>query len=491
MKPCKSDNEMEEQGQLVSPISQALSSSLMSLYVYVVLEFEEAIEEISRFKEALVNAAVPNTPLFSCIMKEDDQGVLRWQKTTVNIDDHTFIAEFPPGEESYDAWVDDYICKLALRPFDPSRPLWELHFLNYKTSKAGASMVFRVHHALGDGISLMSTLFAIATRVDNPALPPTFPTAKPRIKPSGPGIGLCKFFHRIWHTLLVIWYTTVDVISSSLRMTGSIDDSKMPIRGPPGVEYMPVALSSASFQLEDIKEIKKSIGGTVNDVITGIIFYGMQRYLKISLSAVGEHSLEDAFEKRLEMPKDAVIKQMKNLRLTALSLINTRAMSGLQNIDEMLKPKAQVPWGNHFGFLPLRVPIAGKLEHPMEFVRKAKRNLDRHKISLGVFITARIMALLAKLKGPKAISRSLYNTIANTTMGITNMVGPMEEIAISGQAVKSFYYFASGAPQALGVCIVSYTGVVVLQVYARKAYVDANMLCKCFEEAFEEIKQGH
>ena len=51
---------------------------------------------------------------------------------------------------------------------------------------------------------------------------------------------------------------------------------------------------------------------------------------KLSLGAVGEHSVEDAYEKRLEMPKDAVIKQMKNSRLTALCLINTRALAGVQ-----------------------------------------------------------------------------------------------------------------------------------------------------------------
>jgi len=44
--------------------------------------------------------------------------------------------------------------------------------------------------------------------------------------------------------------------------------------------------------------------------------------------------------------------------------------------------------------------------------------------------------------------------------------------------------------QSLDLFIVSYTGVVVLQVYAQKAYVDANMLSKCFMEACEEIKKA-
>ena len=66
----KGEHEMEEQGQWqkVNPLSQALSSSLMSLKVHVVLEFEEAIAEISLYTKALVDAALPRNPLFSCIM---------------------------------------------------------------------------------------------------------------------------------------------------------------------------------------------------------------------------------------------------------------------------------------------------------------------------------------------------------------------------------------------------------------------------------------
>ena len=154
--------------------------------------------------------------------------MLRWQKRTVNIDDHMFIPDhFPPGEESYDGWVDDYVSKLALTPFDQSRPLWEFHILNYKTSKAGATMVIKLHHALGDGISFMSTLFALVTRVDNPELPLSFPTAKPasstvRSTTTSKQWFAARFLKRLWYLMLVVWYTLVDAISSSLRTMGCV-----------------------------------------------------------------------------------------------------------------------------------------------------------------------------------------------------------------------------------------------------------------------------
>jgi len=73
----------------------------------------------------------------------------------------------------------------------------------------------------------------------------------------------------------------------------------------------------------------------------------------------------------------------------------------VQSIDEMLKPKTQAPWGNHFAFLHVQVPIMEKVENPLEFVRTTKLMMDRHKMSLGVFINAKILRCLLKLKGPQ------------------------------------------------------------------------------------------
>ena len=67
----------------------------------------------------------------------------------------------------------------------------------------------------------------------------------------------------------------------------------------------------------------------------------------------------------------------------------------MQNIDEMLKPKTQASLGNHFALLHVWVPIMGKVENPLEFVRREKYIMDRHKMSLGVFINAKILRCLA------------------------------------------------------------------------------------------------
>ena len=68
-------------------------------------------------------------------------------------------------------------------------------------------------------------------------------------------------------------------------------------------------------------------------------------------------------------------------------------------MDEMLKPNAQVPWGNHFVVFILRVPLTGKLENPLDFVKMAKHRIDKQKISLAVFLTVKLPRYIEMLTG--------------------------------------------------------------------------------------------
>ncbi|KAH9322745.1 hypothetical protein KI387_017384, partial [Taxus chinensis] len=437
-------------GEAVSPSSQSLSTSIFSLCIQIILEFEQPVVDIDRSKKTLADALLPKNPRFSSILEEDEKGVLRWKKTTVNIDDHLFIPEFPPGHESYDSLVNEYISNLCITPFNHCRPLWEFHLLNHKTTKAQATLIIKVHHAIGDGISLMSALFSCVTRADNPTIPPTFPAFRKFNFIEAKGFkgnydfSIFKYFGKLWYVVLVLWYTMVDVMDGLLRMMGWKEDSKLPIRGPPGVENLPVTISSTEFPLVDIKQIKTCIGATVNDVLTGIIFCGIQRYLQICLSTGEEQSILDAYEKRSK-PNDTVIKQMQNLRVTSLAMINMRVLARLKNSEEMVNETTEVMWGNQFGFLHLSIPLKN-VKNSLDFVKRAKCIIDRRKMSLGIFAIPKILGSLGRLKGAQALAKCAYNTIASTTMAISNMIGPMEKIAIDQNIIKRFSFFVSGAP---------------------------------------------
>lgn len=217
----------------------------------------------------------------------------------------------------------------------------------------------------------------------------------------------------------------------------------------------------------------------MNDVVTGIIFYGLHRYLLTILSG----------EMNSETNSATVLNEMENLRVTALALINTRSLSGLQNIEEMLKSHTETPWGNHFGFLHSRIPL-GKIENPLEFVQRAKRLLERKKMSRAVFLTSKMLSYLTRFRGAQASAKIVYNTGAKTTLAISNLVGPLEKVAMAGNPVKDFFFCLSGAPQTLFVGILSYAGNLRVQAIGTRGYVEADILSTCFAEAFEEIKQA-
>ncbi|XP_057832443.2 wax ester synthase/diacylglycerol acyltransferase 11 [Cryptomeria japonica] len=400
---------------------------------------------------------------------------MHWVETEVNVDEHVIIPEFPPGQTEYDEFVKDYIGNIHLTPLPKCRPLWAFHFINYNTSKARATMVINMHHSLGDGTSLMSLLLCCVTRVDDPNLPVTFPsfTSPPhKTIPYYSWVStefIYYMFQRIFVPLLVLWYTVSDLITNFLRII-LMEDSKLPFRGPPGVEMLPKVMSSVTFLMEDVKKIKNSVGGTVNDVVMGVIFYGFQRYLEISVSH-GEML--------------GVTKEMAKSRVTGIVCMNTRELSGLKDIKDMLKFNSRAPWGNHFGMLQIPMPVANA-ESPLDFVRRAKQIIDRKKMSLEVFLTRRILCSI----GRRASASGIYNTLANTTLALSNMIGPTEKIALNQIPVKSISFSVSGIPQTLLLTVVSYMGSVRLEVIGTKGYVNSDTLAKCFTECFEEMKEA-
>ncbi|KAH9305077.1 hypothetical protein KI387_009481, partial [Taxus chinensis] len=322
---------------------------------------------------------------------KDSKGVLRWDKRKVNVEEHVFVADFPPNLTSYDEHVDEYVSDMHLRELPPSRPLWEFHFLNYRTINAEATMILNLHHMLGDGVSLMSLALACSTT-----------------------------------------YTLDALIGSFLRVKW-IEDSRFPIRGPPGIELLPKVMASTTFMLHDIRQIKNRVGGSVNDVIMGIVFYGFRRYCQRVLPADPRKTVADT-------------KEMENLRVTALALMNTRSQPGIKGLEEMSKSKTGAPWENRFGYLHLRVPM-GKLEDPLEYVRRAKHMTDKKKMSVALFLTGRLINYITRFKGPTASAKALYNTLANTTFTATNIRGPSEEIALAGYTIRSGFFSVSGVPQ--------------------------------------------
>ncbi|KAL5992706.1 hypothetical protein ACLOJK_013625 [Asimina triloba] len=443
-----------------SPTSEYINSSVLSLSILCVFELEKPIDDSPAIM-LLRERFLPVNSRFSSILITDEKGTQRWMKVDIRLEDHVKVPHFPTGRfppsDNYDDYVNEYLSKVAMDRLPENRPLWEIHVIKYPTSCAAGTVVFKLHHALGDGFSLMGALFSCLKRADDPSLPLTFPAysrnnnndklVKSRSNPVV--VDACK---KVGNIAAGFWYTASDFVGNVLHGTVLEDDRTAIRSGAPHVEFEPVTISSVVFSLDRLRQIKSKIAGTVNDVTVGIIFYAIQLYHQRMGQVLKGHE-----------------------RMTALVLLNTRMVNGYQTLDEMLKKKT---WGNHFTFLQISIPTCtnAEKESPLSFIAEAKKTINRKRHSLALYLT-----------GTLAASRYIHATMKNTSTGISSVVGPMEKMELGGLPVKSFYFSVVGVPQSLALTMVSYMGKLRLVATAEKGFIRSELLVSCMKEAYDKV----
>ena len=145
------------------------------------------------------------------------------------------------------------------------KPLWEIHLL-----LAHNCLVFRIHHALGDGVSLMSMLLACCRRIDGEeALPriPSFENKKSNSNSSGGCSGswwklYLYYLSVLWGFVKMGFFSLVFVVEFVLRALW-VRDRETVISGGEGVELWPRKLATARFLIQDMKVVKKAVPNAV------------------------------------------------------------------------------------------------------------------------------------------------------------------------------------------------------------------------------------
>ncbi|PRQ32845.1 putative transferase [Rosa chinensis] len=364
---------------------------------------------------------------------------------------------------SYDIFFDEYITKIASETFPQSRPLWELHLFKYPTSHAAGHMIFKIHHALGDGYSLMGALLSCLQNAHNPSIPLTFPTLKSAKNETSSRSRAFEFMPKI---LSSVFNGAWDFSWSILKGTW-VEDDRTPIRsGVEGVEFRPVSVSTLMLPIEEIKLIKNKLGVTINDVITGTIFMGIRMYIQ-------------------EMNSEKSSRQ----NCTALVLLNTRLVAGYKSVQEMLI-ETNKSWGNRFVFLQVSVPKSSEVSKPLDFVWEARNIIQRQRKSSAWYLTTRLWDILKKFRGAEAVSKYIYRTLKNTSIVITNMIGPLEQMSLANHPIEGIYFTVTGAPQCLSVTVMSYMGKLRIALVAEKDFIDTNVLQACMKDAFRVIGEA-
>ncbi|KAK4379227.1 hypothetical protein RND71_001089 [Anisodus tanguticus] len=486
----KLDGNGEEEAMLLSPASRMFHEPDYNVYVLAIMGWKIPIDVDSM--KVVLQSKMLKHPRFSSlqVMDETDGGRnMRWIPTTVNIDDHIVVPQIAHNNLDTDKLVEDYISSLSTTTVDMSKPLWDFHVLNVKTSHAEATSVFRIHHSIGDGTALMSLLLSCFRTISDPNSLPTLPISsssknKSNLSSNKKSIHLDKdgstseslmwqYLVKLWLFIKLLFNTVVDVLLF-IATALFLKDSQSPFTATRGYKSSTrQRYIYRTVNLDDIKFIKNLTNATVNDVVVGITQATMSRYIHRRYEVEGKR----------KFPLDG-------MRCRANVIVNLRPALGVQAISEMIEKNVPVIQGNSFGFVIMPLTIA-QFSNPLDYVRKSKTLMDRKKHSLESLCTFYALQLFIKFFGFKGAAKLAQRVPFQTTLAFSNVIGPVEEISCAGHPLVFVAPTCSGYPTGIMVHVCSYAKKLTFAIAADEGIIpDLNQLGDDFVDSFMLIKEA-
>ncbi|MFF9218987.1 wax ester/triacylglycerol synthase family O-acyltransferase [Streptomyces viridosporus] len=158
--------------------------------------------------------------------------------------------------------------RLMERPLERSRPPWEAHVL---PGQGGASfaVLFKFHHALADGLRALTLAAALMDPMDLPA---------PRPRPAEPPRGMLPDVRKVPELVR----EALSDAGRALDIGAAVARSTLDMRSSPALGCAPSGTrrtAGAVIDLDDVHRIRKSAGGTVNDVLIAVVAGALRRWL--------------------------------------------------------------------------------------------------------------------------------------------------------------------------------------------------------------------
>lgn len=311
---------------------------------------------------------------------------------------------------------------LMQHPLDRARPPWEAHVLPSADGERFA-VLFKFHHALADGLRALMLAAAVMDPQPDPAAPPRRRTSPPAPDGRGP---------------LGLPLPDVTRIPGLLRdraaeVGRALDIGAGVARATWGVHSSPALTSQATgtrrtagivLDLDEVHQVRKTAGGTVNDVLIAAVAGALRRWLEA---------------------RDAPV---EGVAPRALIPVSRR------------RPRTSQPQGNRLSGYLVRLPVDDP--DPLGRLRTVRAAMDRNK-DAGPERGAGAVALLADhvppighlLAGPVVgqAARLLFDIL------VTSVPLPSLGLRLGGCPLTEVYPFAPLARgQSLAVAVSTYRG---------------------------------
>ncbi|KAJ0253758.1 Diacylglycerol O-acyltransferase [Hirschfeldia incana] len=483
----------EEKEQPLSPAARVFHAPKFNCYVITVIGVKKKIEPavvMEGLKQSLIRHPRFSSKLVNKTIKKKQ--TQRWVRTNVVVNDHVTVPDIETQNiknANADKFLESYVSNLTLVPLDTSKPLWELHLLDLKTSDAENVAILKFHHSLGDGMSLMALVLACMRKTSNlnelPTLPYQNRTSSGSSRLTGgsrSGFRLLRLFTVLWSTITLVLNTICDALTF-IATAVFLKDTKTPIKGDYRLcKPKRMSLVHLTVSLDDIKQIKTTMKMTVNDVVLGVTQAGLSLYLEKRYGEEKKIVGEDQESKRNsnDMPK--------RIRLRSALLINLRPTTGIQDLADMMNKGSMCRWGNMIGYIVFPFSI-GLRKDPLEHLGTAKRIIDRKKNSLEAALTFIVGKFMIKAFGVEVTANLLNRVLSNTTMSFSNLIGPIEEISFFGHPITYLAPSVYGHPHALTIHFQSYMNKMTVSLTVDPTVIsNPHQLLDDWEESLRTIK---
>ncbi len=442
-----------------------LEESTGLVTVVGLLEFDE-IPDINNIKMIVEDRLLRHDRFKQKIVLK--RGVLTWLEDELfNIDAHIHRIGLPmPCDNSA---LQEVISHLMSQPIDQTKPLWQLHVIeNPLTEKA--TFLARLHHSIGDGISLIKVLFSLTHLTPELSLEP-FPEVEKKVEKQktfieettqrfeeamGVGENILKEAQNILSNKPD---NLLDKLKSGLsstlevgKMLGNKPEAAKLYKGKASV--MKRVAWSRAFDLKKVKAIRKASGATINEIMLAAL-----------TGAVRNHMLHHGLMIREDFPIAIPV-----------SLHDEKSMMSME-----------VELANKIGALPLQLPVKEyDYDKILKIIHERSEEMKNSPLPLATYGIANAVGGIL----PKEIQNTVAEVLGDKIMAsVSNVPGPQIPLYCAGCKVEDIMFWI---PQTrsigMGIGVISYNGKVRMGITTDEAIVsDPEYITSEFEDELAQM----
>ncbi len=355
--------------------------------------------------------------------------------------------------------------RLQARPLDRARPLWEIYLVE-GLADGRFAIITKTHHAMVDGISAVD----IGTLLLDPSPTPREDPEDswvPRPEPSGIGLvagAITDTLRRPTALIDTVRTSAGDARQLAGRALGTLGGiaavARTSLRSAPITPLNATIgeqrrFGMAATSLDDYKRIRKTHGGTVNDVVLATVAGALRIWLLTRGEAV--------------VPSTTV---------RAMVPVSVRTQDQAGDLGNRVS--------SYFVDLPVGEPSPAVRLHQVSYAMKGHKDSGQSVgadalVRLSGFAPPTIHSAAARLAS--GLTRRLFNVV------VTNVPGPQFPLYAAGaQMIDCYPVVPLAKGQAVTIGLTSYNGGVYYGMNAdRDSMPDVDVLAGCIEESLGEL----